>query len=61
MINILDVIYLIYFVYRNIVYNLNYTSITLALQSWRKIISGDTRTKRLNTTALMHQKCYIMS
>jgi hypothetical protein len=33
-------------------HNLNYTLTTLGVQSWREIISGGTRRKRLNTTAL---------
>jgi hypothetical protein len=35
-------------------YNLNYTPTTLGVQSWREIISGGTRTKKLNTTGLKH-------
>jgi hypothetical protein len=35
-------------------YNLNYTPTTLGVQSWREIISGGTRTKKVE------YRCYIV-
>jgi hypothetical protein len=33
-------------------YNLNYTPTILGVQSWKEIISGGTRTKKLNTSGI---------
>jgi hypothetical protein len=40
-------------------YNLHYVPTTLGVQSWREIISGGTRTKRLNTTGLNYRNAVV--